>query len=155
MESDKQDEVSTRNSSGIIIIAAGIAVVLIATVIVLAVIAERDPSPPPDPATVHSNLQQERLEAAESSVEEALKDAATAQETYLVENDSYTDQLSDLEEAGLVVPPEVAINALRYKGGLKYCIEATHVDLAGRYFFYRSEIGQVMEGSQENNCGGP
>ena len=67
-----------------------------------------------------------------SQLESALKNAHTAQESWLIENDSYTTDVDDLiTEEGLkmadaVDPANVTITAT---GGEKFCIEASHDDL--------------------------
>ena len=98
-------------------IGLGVAAALLVIVMILAAIA------------IPVFLRQ-REKAWIAQVETVLKNASTAEESYLVSNPSYTDSVDDLEAEGLTIPamvdvtiPEATSNA--------YCIEATHEEMPG------------------------
>ncbi len=61
------------------------------------------------------------------TLETLLKNAATAQETYAVDNFTYTDSVAELEAAGLNVPPESNLEVVTATE-TEYCLEASADD---------------------------
>lgn len=80
--------------------------------------------------------------------ESALKNAATAQESYLTTNGSYTSSLTDLQSEGFKNTQNVDVTIPTATGGTAYCIEADHdsLDDADNDFFYSSSAGRPQEG---------
>lgn len=66
-----------------------------------------------------------------SQVESALKNASTAEESYLTMNSEYTASVGDLQGEGLKVPSTVNLSIPRADGSESYCIEATHDNMPG------------------------
>ena len=58
----------------------------------------------------------------------ALKNAATAQESWLTANGSYTSQLADLTSEGFKAAPDVTVTVAA-NGSTDYCVTAVHASL--------------------------
>lgn len=87
----------------------------------------------------------QQCEEARVEVESALKNAATAQESYAVSNEGrYTDRLSDLEAEGLQLGPRIEVTIAR-AGRDGYCLEATAGGLVGA-MHYSSTEGAPLPG---------
>jgi type IV pilus assembly protein PilA len=76
----------------------------------------------------------------------ALKNAATAEESYLTGNNVYTSNVGDLEsQEGLKYASTVGLTAT-FNTGVDYCIVATHASLpaghAWKVSSYDSDIGE-------------
>jgi type IV pilus assembly protein PilA len=80
-----------------------------------------------------------------SQMESALKNAATAQESWLTGSTAYTTQLSSLSGEGLKYAPDVTL-AVDAATGTHYCMEATHGSLDVTYL-YSSNEGRPVTGS--------
>jgi type IV pilus assembly protein PilA len=81
-----------------------------------------------------------------SQMESALKNAATAQESFLTVNSTYADDFDDLEAEGLKIATAVnLIDAnIVIDGGRGYCMRATHDDLTGVSYWYHSVDGRPV-----------
>lgn len=74
-----------------------------------------------------------------AQVESTLKNAATAQESYAtVSNGEYTEDISDLEQEGLQVPPTVQLTIVTGRDQ-QYCMEATSQELGGTMHYSSTE----------------
>src|SRR3712207_948120 len=78
-----------------------------------------------------------------SQMESAVKNAATAEESYLTSNTGYTTDVSALQSAeGLKFASEVNLT-VDVDGGKAYCIKATHDNLASTdAYWYHSSVGE-------------
>ena len=80
-----------------------------------------------------------------SQMESALKNAATAQESYLTANTSYAPAsaagLSALSAEGLKTAPDVSIS-IESSSGTHYCMEASHTSLTTVTYYYTSNTGR-------------
>jgi type IV pilus assembly protein PilA len=81
-----------------------------------------------------------------AQVESTLKSAATAEESYLTDSDSYTTSVVDLEGEGLVIPPPVQLS-VAHADQEGYCLEALHLDLPNEIWSYDSRFGRPERGS--------
>jgi type IV pilus assembly protein PilA len=81
-----------------------------------------------------------------SQMESALKNAATAQESYLTGNPSYAGAVSDLSNEGLKTAPDVSISIFQ-SSGTHYCMKATHTSLTSVTYYYSSNSGRPQTGS--------
>ena len=81
-----------------------------------------------------------------SQMESALKNAATAQESYLTANTAYTSVIADLSNEGLKTAPDVSINVFT-ADGTHYCMKATHTSLTSVTYFYSSNAGRPSTSS--------
>ena len=81
-----------------------------------------------------------------SQAESALKNAATAEESYLTSSPigEYTSTLADLETEGFKAASDVTLVPLHVAAD-SYCLTATHDQLAGRSFVYKSADGTPEE----------
>jgi type IV pilus assembly protein PilA len=81
-----------------------------------------------------------------SQTESALKNAATAEESYLTSSASgeYTSTLADLTAEGYKGAAQVTLTA-SHVGADSYCLTATHAQLSGRSFVYKSGEGTPQE----------
>ena len=77
-------------------------------------------------------------------VESQLKNAATAEESYLTTHEAYTRVLNRLKEEGYRSNPRVAVIIDR-AGTRHYCIEAQHAGL-GEIWHYSSSEGMPRPG---------
>jgi len=81
-----------------------------------------------------------------TEVESALKNAATAEESFATSSGGlYTAEFMELEEEGLQVTENVTI-AVVHASDLGYCIEATHARLGIKVWHFTSDGGQPKEG---------
>ena len=82
-----------------------------------------------------------------AEMESALKNAATAEESYLTvsRQGTYTSSLEVLENEGLFVSPDISLR-IEVEGGTRYCIEATHDQLPDEVTHYDSDEGQPLDG---------
>ena len=83
-----------------------------------------------------------------SQMEAAVKNAATAEESWLTSNSSYTTATASLVSAeGLKYASDVTL-AISVNGGKGYCIKATHANLASTdNYYYHSGRGQPTTSS--------
>ena len=81
----------------------------------------------------------EGLEALQSLV----INLATAEESYLTGNGTYTDSVEDLEGEGVEVPEGYTVE-ITADGGRSYCVEAS--DDSGSVFHFNSEEGEPAQG---------
>jgi type IV pilus assembly protein PilA len=81
-----------------------------------------------------------------SQMESAVKNAATAEESYLTSNPDYTEDPAVLESAeGLKIAGDVSL-AITADGGTEYCIYAEHENLDDEFSWYFSGDGQPVTG---------
>jgi len=75
-----------------------------------------------------------------SQIESALKNAATAQESYLTTNSNYATTTGDLTSEGLKYATSVTLT-ITTQGGTGYCIKGNHADLPATvdYWYHSSE----------------
>jgi type IV pilus assembly protein PilA len=78
-----------------------------------------------------------------SQMESALKNAATAQESFLTSGTAYTTVLASLSGEGLKYAPEVNL-AVDAASGTHYCLEATHDSFTGVTYAYSSNEGRPV-----------
>ena len=76
-----------------------------------------------------------------SQMESALKNAATAQESFLTANTSYSGAVDSLSSEGLKTAPDVSIGVVS-SSGTAYCMRAQHSSLSGVTYFYSSNVGR-------------
>ena len=78
-----------------------------------------------------------------SQMESAVKNAATAEESFLTSSTAYTTSTASLmDDEGLKVAADVTLT-IDVDGGKAYCIKATHNNLdATDNYYYHSEVGQ-------------
>ena len=79
-----------------------------------------------------------------AQMESAVKNAATAEESWLTTNSQYTNNVSSLVSAeGLKFNSDVGLT-IAVSGGTGYCIRAQRTDgnLSGVSYFYHSESGR-------------
>ena len=87
----------------------------------------------------------QREKGWQAQADSAAKNAATAMETYGVENNgSYTGaDLTDLRTAGFNDTDDVAVTPTVSADGLKYCITADHANLAAaETVYFHSDDGK-------------
>jgi len=81
-----------------------------------------------------------------SQVEAALKNAATAQESYCVDSDEcYTTSVDDLYAEGLNLPEGVQLRVARADDD-SYCLEARHMQLPNEIWSYDSTTATPRAG---------
>jgi len=87
-----------------------------------------------------------------SQLESALKNAATAQESFLTTNDVYADTLAELEKEGLKMADGVVITdtTITIDQGRAWCVAGTHDDLGTLSMAVSSEISEPTEGTCGN-----
>ena len=90
----------------------------------------------------------QREKGWKSQMESAVKNAATAEESYLTANDEYTTDVTLLEtEEGLKYAADVNLT-ITASGGTSYCIEADHDNLdAADTVYYSSDSGEPLDGT--------
>ena len=76
-----------------------------------------------------------------SQMESALKNAATAQESFLTANTAYTSNTAALGSEGLKTAPDVSMGVIDATG-TRYCMRATHSSLSGVTYYYDSNTGR-------------
>ncbi|MGH2701916.1 MAG: hypothetical protein ACRDJ2_09095 [Actinomycetota bacterium] len=81
-----------------------------------------------------------------NEIDSALKNSATAEETFAVTAGTYTSNVADLVDQGLRLPGTVTIRVARATA-TGYCMEATHALAAGQVFHYSSDVGRPTEGA--------
>lgn len=64
-----------------------------------------------------------------AQMESALKNATTAQESYLVGNNVYADTLAKMQAEGFKFATDVTIDAVTINTGNAYCIQVSHAIL--------------------------
>ena len=80
-----------------------------------------------------------------SQMESAVKNAATAEESWLTSNTAYTDDTAALTSAeGLKYAGDVTLE-ITATAATGYCIMATHSSLDGEAVWYSSEGGQPVD----------
>jgi len=78
-----------------------------------------------------------------SQAESALKNAATAQESYLTTNGTYTTDETLLVAEGYKATEDVTLDVVSIDTGKAYCMSATHANLpAGQIYYYDSDEGR-------------
>ena len=93
----------------------------------------------------------QREKGWEAAVQSDLRNAATAQETWLTQEDAYTLNIADLESVGFkesdaknyATGTELAV--AWYVGGNEYCMEATAAGKSATEFSYSSPGGLVKD----------
>jgi type IV pilus assembly protein PilA len=80
-----------------------------------------------------------------SQMESALKNAATAQESFLTTSSAYTTSTAILGSEGLKAAPDVRLTIEDATGTL-YCMQATHTSLTGVTYYYSSDTGRPQTG---------
>ena len=83
---------------------------------------------------------------ARTPMEETLKDAATAEESFLTAHPAYTQNLEDLYNEGLRPQEDVELTIPRAEGNVGYCIEARHEE-AELVLHYSSDEGRPNDGT--------
>jgi type IV pilus assembly protein PilA len=86
-----------------------------------------------------------------SQVQSALKNAATAQESFLTASPTgdYATTEAELEDEGFKKADDVEALVIVTDGGISYCMTATHVNLtdAADVYTYDSDVGEpVLDG---------
>jgi type IV pilus assembly protein PilA len=81
-----------------------------------------------------------------SQMESALKNAATAQESFLTANTSYSASTASLGSEGLKTAPDVTITVFA-SSGTHYCMSAVHSSLTGVTYYYSSNAGRPSTSS--------
>ena len=83
-----------------------------------------------------------------SQVQSALKNAATAQESWLTANSAYTLNLADLQSEGFKAAADVTV-AVATASGTEYCMNGSHANLNGNapIFHYDSNDGEPLSGT--------
>lgn len=76
-----------------------------------------------------------------SQMESALKNAATAQESWLTQSTGYTNSTAALGSEGLKTAPDVTIT-VSSATSTAYCMYATHASLSGVTYWYGSAGGR-------------
>ena len=89
-------------------------------------------------------------EQARQEMATALSAAASAQESYLTSAPGYTSDLSALEGEGFEPPVEVYVQIVSADED-SYCMEATHTDLAGVYYYFVGTEGSPQQGRCNTN----
>ena len=80
-----------------------------------------------------------------SQIESALKNAATAQESYLTTNSGYAATTAALTSEGLKYASSVTLTIdLPTAAGTAYCIKGEHADLTGVDYWYYSGDGRPV-----------
>ena len=80
-----------------------------------------------------------------SQMESAVKNAATAEESFLTSNTAYTTSTASLVSAeGLKYAGDVTLT-IAVDGGKGYCIKAEHANLTGEDVWYHSADGQPRD----------
>ena len=85
-----------------------------------------------------------------SQMQSALKNAATAEESFLTGSDtgSYAPTIAELEDPvngeGLKYADTVTLDVVSIDGGNAYCLQATHSDLAETWY-YDSDVGKPTQ----------
>jgi len=79
-----------------------------------------------------------------SQMESALKNAATAQESFLTTSTAYTADTGQLASEGLKAAPDVTIAVVNSGATLntRYCMRATHTSLTSVTYCYSSDTGR-------------
>ena len=80
-----------------------------------------------------------------SQAESAVKNAATAEESWLTSNTAYTTDVAALQSAeGLKFASDVVVT-ITATGGTRYCIKADHNNLpASSNVYYDSDVGRPV-----------
>lgn len=94
----------------------------------------------------------QRQKAWDSAVQSDLKNAATAQETYLTENDAYTDDVTDLANVGFNQGADIVFSHMQFNGGQEYCMEAFHNANSDSYWLLDSNTGEPVSASSDDAC---
>jgi type IV pilus assembly protein PilA len=81
-----------------------------------------------------------------SQMESALKNAATAQESFLTANTAYTTVVASLSGEGLKTAPDVSL-VVSDATGTHYCMRATHTSLTSVTYWYSSNSGRPVTSS--------
>ena len=76
-----------------------------------------------------------------SQMESALKNAATAQESYLTTSTAYTSNTALLGSVGFKSAPDVTISVISATG-TAYCMRAGHASLTTVTYYYDSDEGR-------------
>ena len=72
-----------------------------------------------------------------------VKNAATAEESYITSNGTYSDSVEDLEGEGLDVPEGITVE-ITLNGNDAYCVQAS--DDSGSVFHFDSAVGRPEQG---------
>ncbi|MGH2807961.1 MAG: hypothetical protein ACRDKT_11885 [Actinomycetota bacterium] len=130
---------------------AGVAVPLrtillgVALAVIVGLVVAASVSTPNDTADTADTADQPDQEAAPdlvAEIESALKNAATAEESYLTTHSRYTERIEDLQAEGLLVPPNIQI-LVQARGGRGYCIMAGTAQVV---LHYDSDTGAPAQG---------
>lgn len=78
-----------------------------------------------------------------SQMESALKNAATAQESFLTANTAYSSDVGELSSEGLKTAPDVSIT-VEDADGTHYCMMAEHASLTDVTYWYSSDEGRPV-----------
>lgn len=94
----------------------------------------------------------QRKKAWDSAVKSDLKNAATAQETYLTEKDEYTLSVAALAGVGFNQGADVVFSHMEIENGLQYCMQAYHASNPANYFNLDSNTGEPVKGAADGDC---
>ncbi len=88
-----------------------------------------------------------------SQAESAVKNAATAEESWLTSNTAYTTDVAALQSAeGLKFASDVVLT-IWVTGGTSYCIRANHNNLDdSKNVYYSSQDGRPVTGTAPSGC---
>lgn len=90
----------------------------------------------------------QRRKAWDAAVKSDLRNAATAQETYLTENDAYSVNTAGLASVGFNQSGSVTFVTVTATAGTAYCMEANHQsDPANTYWYLNNTTGEPQSGS--------
>ncbi len=87
-------------------------------------------------------------DAIKDALQAALKDAATAQESWRTAHSSYTDDVNRLAKEGLQLVPQIQFTIVQADEN-GYCMNAAYPP-AELFYFYWSENGAPLEGDCES-----
>lgn len=86
-----------------------------------------------------SSAASQELAGHQAEVKSDLRNGATAEETYLTDNLTYTTNVSDLNREGFRGVPGVAFTIVSAVGDQNYCLEGSWAGEADSTFFYNSQ----------------
>lgn len=85
----------------------------------------------------------QRDTATRNELRDVLRNAATAEESYWTDHQTYTTSVEALRGEGLEVPEAIALHVARADASL-YCIEALHDDLPDEIWHYDVLAGEAL-----------
>jgi type IV pilus assembly protein PilA len=80
-----------------------------------------------------------------SQAQSALKNMATAQESFLTENPAYATTVPELEDQGFTYSADDVDPAVESATSTEYCLSATSLHDAAIVWYYDSDVGRPQE----------